>query len=436
MRNNTRIRFIGVAFLGGFLGSSGYANIVGVDVQNFNPITSGVDFVTVQSSETLAPGIMNIGIFANISTNTLPRFGGTNPLYSDSLISSDLNVGFGLLKNWEIGANFPALLYQAVSNTSGFGGNFSSAGFTGLRLNTKYRFFGDSEHGLATIVSSTINFVDNNPYAGIGSGPGLNLEMAYDHTFGKVAAAVNFGHRWLNPGSQLPGVPIEPLRNQWIASIAGNYALSDWNSKVILEVFGSIPVSRTNADSDRQQTSFEALLGFKHDFSHQVAGHVGIGRKLIEGTASPEFRSYVGVNISTGPVYRTYTKPLEPGGPVPGERAPAEHFVTRNLHFVFDTAEIVEDYRPVLNELVAVIKKGSLKTLVIEGHTDSMGNLEYNQNLSERRAEKVSSILAQEYGLDQKKFVAKGFSYTRPVDDNRNYQGPPQNRRVEFKIYR
>ncbi len=48
-----------------------HANVVGTDVQNFNPTTSGLDFVTVQSSETLEPGFINFGLFLNYTKNTL-----------------------------------------------------------------------------------------------------------------------------------------------------------------------------------------------------------------------------------------------------------------------------------------------------------------------------------------------------------------------------
>ena len=47
-------------------------NVVGVDAQNFNATTSGLDFVTVQSSQTLAPCIFNLGLFGNYARNTLP----------------------------------------------------------------------------------------------------------------------------------------------------------------------------------------------------------------------------------------------------------------------------------------------------------------------------------------------------------------------------
>ena len=42
-----------------------FANVTGSDAQNFNPTTNGLDFVTVQSSSTLEPGVFNFGVFLN-----------------------------------------------------------------------------------------------------------------------------------------------------------------------------------------------------------------------------------------------------------------------------------------------------------------------------------------------------------------------------------
>src|SRR5690606_20770787 len=85
--------------------SQAFANVVGADTQNFNPTTSGLDFVTVHSSETLQPGILNFGLFFNYAVNSLPNYvkQGTQERFSfsDTLLSSDFNFGLGLAQNWD-----------------------------------------------------------------------------------------------------------------------------------------------------------------------------------------------------------------------------------------------------------------------------------------------------------------------------------------------
>jgi len=93
--------------------SSANANVVGTDAQNFNTTTSGLDFVTVQSSETLDPGVLNIGFFGGYAKNTFSYLGGSTregQAASDSMTTADFNFGLGLGRNWDVGASFPVLL--------------------------------------------------------------------------------------------------------------------------------------------------------------------------------------------------------------------------------------------------------------------------------------------------------------------------------------
>ena len=53
------------------------ANVVGADTQNFNPTNDGLDFVTVHSSKTLSPGLLNLGVFVNYAVNSLPNYEDT-----------------------------------------------------------------------------------------------------------------------------------------------------------------------------------------------------------------------------------------------------------------------------------------------------------------------------------------------------------------------
>ena len=83
-----------------------YANVTGSDLQNFNAITSGLDFVTVHSSETLIPGIANFGLFANYAVNTLPRYDENNEVSrssgtDDAILAADINFGLGLSKRMD-----------------------------------------------------------------------------------------------------------------------------------------------------------------------------------------------------------------------------------------------------------------------------------------------------------------------------------------------
>ena len=72
-------------------------------------------------------------------------------------------------------------------------------------------------------------------------------------------------------------------------------------------------------------------------------------------------------------------------------------------------------------------------TLQIEGHTDSVGGDEFNQQLSERRADSVRDFLAEQ-GVAPSSITARGFGKTQPVATNETADGRQRNRRVELVV--
>jgi outer membrane protein OmpA-like peptidoglycan-associated protein len=71
--------------------------------------------------------------------------------------------------------------------------------------------------------------------------------------------------------------------------------------------------------------------------------------------------------------------------------------------------------------------------LQIEGHTDSVGSDEFNQQLSERRADSVRDFLAEQ-GVPASSITARGFGKTQPVASNDTPEGRQRNRRVELVV--
>jgi len=367
---------------------------------------------------------MNIGAYWNQAWDALPRFQG-QPEYHDSLLGMDLNFGLGLADRWDLGMSIPSVLNQNVGNQAGFSGKYTNNGLTEFKFNTKFRFIGEDDGGVAVVVSANFNRIRNNPFVGVDAGPTYNLEAVYDRTFGKIAAAVNAGYRIRNSGAPIAGVAIRPFGNQWIASLAGNYYFEEWDSKLVAEVYGSLPASSSGDNLDRQSSSLEALLGIKHDFTNNLAGHFGVGREILTGLSSPDFRVYAGLNLQFGPVF---------GGGTPAVVA-GDQFTVRKIPFGFNSSELGPEARPILDELAAHLKKG-FKSLVIAGHTDSIGNDEYNLRLSRMRAEAIRNDLIKTYRFDGARIEASGYGEGRPIADNGNYQGREANRRVEFTLKR
>jgi outer membrane protein OmpA-like peptidoglycan-associated protein len=86
-----------------------------------------------------------------------------------------------------------------------------------------------------------------------------------------------------------------------------------------------------------------------------------------------------------------------------------------------------------LDKLTAFFNQYPDRTAVIEGHTDNVGSENYNQDLSQRRADKVKAYLMNE-GISSDRLSAYGKGETSPVAGNDSAIGRQQNRRVEVII--
>lgn len=429
------------------------ANVIGSDTQNFNPTTSGLDFVTVQSSETLQPGYVNFGLFLNQAVNTLPYYEQTAKHkrrdYRDSILGADLNVGVGLLPNWDIGLSFPQMIHQSIKDKDEDRGQFAQNGATEVRLNTKVRLWGNHNYGVALVGTTGINRIKNNPFVGENPGPNYNLELAADTTISRIALGANVGRRWRKPGTPIEA-DITPLGDQWIASAAASYLFTSIDTKVIFEIFGSNPVKQEDENSNRLNSSREALLGLKYDFTTHLAGHIGGGTELQHGRSSPDWRIYAGINWAMGP---TFAKPKEAAvvrtntatpvqfdkrDPFAGPPKALEKIIIHDVLFEFDSDTLVlTGADNTLRRLVDYLnEKPAYTRLTIEGHTDSIGSDEYNLKLSRRRADTIRNWLIAKYKLDPRKVSSFGKGERNPIADNGNYQGRQLNRRVEFTIYR
>lgn len=422
------------------------ANIIGTDAQNFNPTTNGIDFVTVHSSKTLEPGILNAGLFLNYAVNTFPVLRGTNPQFvgavqtnniNDTISSGDFNFGLGLMKDWDFGISFPVLINQTVENSVNLG-RFENSGITEVRVNTKYRFLGEDNWGMAAILTVNFNRIENNPYTGIDSGPIVNFELAANTEISDINLALNVGHRWRSPGAKITSTGIDPIPNQFIYSGAASYRFVKIDTKVILEILGALPTQKTADASDREQSALEALLGVKHDVNTHTALHVGAGTELRHGTATPDWRVYAGINYAFGPLFGKEKVQVVTTPPTEGNPYEPEVIALTDLKFDFATTNIADDSIAELDDLVLRLRAEAklIKKIEVEGYTDSVGSEEYNLDLSQKRADTVKQFLMDNLNLPEEKVTATGYGEDFPIADNDNYQGRATNRRVNLKVFK
>ena len=112
----------------------------------------------------------------------------------------------------------------------------------------------------------------------------------------------------------------------------------------------------------------------------------------------------------------------------------AEIVIDEAVYFETDSDVIEERSYELLDQVAAVLVSASYIRLArIEGHTDDRGDADYNQDLSQRRAESVAVYLV-EAGVEQTRLEAAGFGESSPIEDNDTRDGRAENRRVEFHI--
>ncbi len=116
-------------------------------------------------------------------------------------------------------------------------------------------------------------------------------------------------------------------------------------------------------------------------------------------------------------------------------KSSARGFIVNLPDILFDTNEstLKPDAKIVIAKLAGILLIMQDLNLRIEGHTDSKGSEEYNQKLSERRADSVRTFLHNS-GIDVNRMIAVGYGENRPVADNDTAAGRQQNRRVEIII--
>jgi OmpA-OmpF porin, OOP family len=103
------------------------------------------------------------------------------------------------------------------------------------------------------------------------------------------------------------------------------------------------------------------------------------------------------------------------------------------IRFAFNSAALDRNSNATLDKLAAATTKCPGHVVRIEAHTDSVGEPEFNQTLSQRRAESVVAYLTKA-GVAAALIKAEGFGETQPIADNATPEGRAENRRIVFKV--
>ena len=107
-------------------------------------------------------------------------------------------------------------------------------------------------------------------------------------------------------------------------------------------------------------------------------------------------------------------------------------FRTYGVHFDFDKATIRSTSNALIDDMAETMQNNPLWTLLITGHTDSIGKESYNEKLSRARAKSLKSALVKR-GISPDRLTTAGAGASTPVAANKTLEGRALNRRVELQ---
>ncbi|MBS4032877.1 MAG: OmpA family protein [Ignavibacterium sp.] len=102
------------------------------------------------------------------------------------------------------------------------------------------------------------------------------------------------------------------------------------------------------------------------------------------------------------------------------------------IYFDFDKSDVKPESDKTLKEISKLLSENSKLNLYVVGHTDNIGDYNYNLKLSQARADAVVKILVSKFNVDKNRLTSAGVGPLAPVTTNDTEEGKAKNRRVEL----
>lgn len=199
------------------------------------------------------------------------------------------------------------------------------------------------------------------------------------------------------------------------------------------------PMAFADVASDRDKTKKGAVIG---GVAGAIAGTIIGNNKRLGGKGSAKRGAVVGTVVGTaagaivGAMMDKQERELRQIEGVDVTRTDEDELkVTLRNEILFDynSAGLRSASRDELREMAEVFNRYNDTTIVVAGHTDSVGSASYNERLSERRASAVSNYL-EDIGVRSSRLDSRGYGESRAKASNKTANGRQQNRRVELYV--
>lgn len=195
----------------------------------------------------------------------------------------------------------------------------------------------------------------------------------------------------------------------------------------------SIDYRSGGGQSDRTRFAPDYGVGLKYFLTENLALRGDVRHVLAIGSIYNDLEATVGMAFYFGGKKAPAEEIKKAPAAVPEvEKKMLDEGRARiNVEFDFDKSDVkAQDNDEIKNVADFMVKYPDTK-VAIEGHSDSIGTKEYNQKLSQRRADSVKNYITGKFNIDGKRLKSEGYGLTKPIADNKTAEGRQRNRRVE-----
>jgi OOP family OmpA-OmpF porin len=468
------------------LGALGTARADGLDGERFVPAVGAEGGFVNEHPSVPSPFGWSLGLFLNFADEPIVLRDGNGNVASHPLktsLTTDLTGSIGLFGWAELGIGLPLhLVYDGDLYTAGTARLDAGAGIGDLRLVPKFALLrrGTIERHVLLGLAVPISFPTGDDEAVRGAG-GFTVqpELLFAYHADKLGLGFDLGYRWRDQHpADLPWGD-EITLGPWVS-----YALTQALS-VRVEGYAEKEVSANVGGAD---FPFEVLAGVDYATGNwDIYG--GVSRGITDGIGDPSIRILAGVRYRhDAPRHEGFedsdgdgipdkddkcrNEPEDKDGfqdadgcPDPdndedgipdaqdecpelsGDRAhdgcPATTYVKiedgkvyifGKVQFGNNSAKIDRRSEPLLDQIAQALNSNpGVGNVLIEGHTDNVGDPRFNQKLSEERAAAVREELIKR-NVSGDRLTTRGFGESRPIAPNDAPAGRTKNRRVEFVI--
>ena len=432
-RRGIRVFFSWTLFLFSLLLIQGRAEALtpSFSINTFEPTVDDSAFFTVYGSPTMLKRNYHLGLYLDYAHHPY-EFGNQDfnrvEGVVDHLLSANILGSYAVFDWFSTGLVLPVHLYEGI-RTPSLNIDESNFALGDVKLVFKFRALDREKHHVGVALVPFVSFpssTNSTKFLGNGGFTG-GLKIVLDGRIkDRVDIALNVGYLTRDRVIDVSG---NDLDDQFLAGLG----ISGDILKNKLKMIGEFQAATVAKDffQKRRTTPAEARIGFRYTIAREHDINVGGGLGTSNGIGSPDYRAFIGYTYTRRPLADIKEPPPEISDISIGD----ELTLQDKIYFEFDSDKIRDISKPTLDKIAAFIKAHPEITKVkIDGHTCDLGRDEYNQRLSEKRANSVAAYLKNQ-GIEANRIgTVTGYGENNPLVPNTDEANREQNRRVQIFV--